>query len=97
LGKTERAIKRLVNVPVNQLEYDALTSFTYNEGPNNLASSTLLKKLNQGDYDGAANEFPRWIYAGGKPSEGLRTRRLAEQALFNNNIMFISSQLHIQY
>ena len=65
--------------------FDALTCFTFNLGAGNLANSTLLKKLNQKDYEGAAEEFEKWIYAGGKVLAGLVRRRKAERALFEGN------------
>ncbi len=56
----ELAIAKRVKVPLNQNQHDALVSFIYNEGETNFAGSTLLKKLNAGDYAGAAAEFPKW-------------------------------------
>lgn len=78
----ENAVLRNVTYPVNQNQFDALVSFTFNLGEGNLRSSTLLQKLNNGDILGAANEFDRWVYAGGKKLEGLVRRRAAEKALF---------------
>lgn len=75
------AVTRLVRVPIKQPTYDALTSFTFNVGAGNLASSTLLRKLNAGDIQGACNELPRWDKAGGKVLPGLTRRRAAEQIL----------------
>jgi lysozyme len=75
------AVLRLVKVNLSQGEYGALVSFTYNLGQANLARSTLLRLLNQGDKSCAA-EFPKWSFAGGKLLNGLLRRRLAEQALF---------------
>ena len=82
LVKFENAINRLVKVPLNQNQFDALSSFTYNLGETNLSSSTLLKKLNAKDYAGAADQFPRWNKAGGKVMNGLTRRREAERNLF---------------
>ena len=79
----ERAVNMLVNVPLNQNQFDALVSFTYNLGATNLSASTLLKKLNSKDYEGAAAEFPKWNKAGGKVMTGLVRRRKAEMELFN--------------
>ena len=73
--------EQYVTVPINQNQFDALVSFTYNCGA--LKSSTLLKKLNSGDYTGAANEFPRWNKSNGRVLSGLVKRRAAEQKLFN--------------
>ena len=82
LVKFENAINRLVKVPLNQNQFDALSSFTYNLGETNLSSSTLLKKLNAKDYAGAADQFLRWNKAGGKVMNGLTRRREAERNLF---------------
>ena len=65
-----------------QAQFDALCSFTFNLGGGALSSSTLLRKLNERDYAGAAEEFPRWCHAGGREVPGLVRRRLAEQSLF---------------
>lgn len=78
----ENAINKLVKVSLTQNQFDALVSFTYNLGETNLASSTLLKKLNAKDCKGAAAEFPRWNKAGGKVLNGLVKRRNAEMELF---------------
>lgn len=83
LRRYSNAVDRLVKVPLNANQYGALTSFTYNLGEGNFGSSTLLKKLNAGDYVGAANEFKRWNKAGGKVLAGLTRRRAAEAALFS--------------
>lgn len=75
-------VDHLVIVSLNQNQFDALVSFTFNVGGTNLAKSTLLKKLNAGDVSGAADEFDRWVYAGGQIFNGLVKRRQAEKALF---------------
>ncbi|ARG33970.1 MULTISPECIES: lysozyme [Acinetobacter] len=82
LTKFEVAINKLVKVPLTQNQFDALASFTYNLGETNLANSTLLKKLNKSDYQGAADQFLVWNKAGGKVMKGLVRRREAERALF---------------
>lgn len=82
LERYEADVARLVKVPLNENQHGGLVSFTYNLGAGNLGSSTLLRKLNAGDYAGAAAEFPRWNKAGGKVLAGLTRRRAAEQALF---------------
>ena len=76
------AVSRLVKVPLNQNQYDALTDFVYNLGSGSLACSTLLKLLNAGNYAGAANQFGLWIHAGTQILLGLVTRRAREKALF---------------
>ena len=75
-------VKKVVNVPINDNELGALTSFAYNVGLGNLRGSTLLKKLNSGDRQGAADEFRNWTKAGGKVMNGLIRRREAERDLF---------------
>ncbi|WLH87869.1 lysozyme [Pseudomonas sp. FP453] len=67
---------------INQGQWDALMSFTYNLGAANLGTSTLLKLLNAGDYPGAAEQFPRWNKAGGQVLAGLTKRRAAERVMF---------------
>jgi len=81
--KAARAIIKLVRVPLNQNQFDALISFVYNLGEGALARSTLLKKLNASDYAGASQEFRRWVYSGGKVLTGLVARRALERDLFN--------------
>ena len=78
----ESDVSRLVKVGMTQGQFDALVSFTYNLGARSLSTSTLLRKLNAGDYAGAAGEFLRWNKAGGKVLNGLTRRREAERALF---------------
>ncbi|WP_406808191.1 lysozyme [Enterobacter chuandaensis] len=78
----ESDVSRLVKVSLTQGQFDALISFTYNLGARSLSTSTLLRKLNAGDYAGAADEFLRWNKAGGKVLNGLTRRREAERALF---------------
>ena len=78
----ERAVARLVTVPLTQGQFDALVSFAFNLGEGALAQSTLLRLLNAGDYAGAAAQFDRWNKAGGRVLPGLVRRRAAERALF---------------
>lgn len=78
----EPEIERLVTAPLNQNQWDALVSFTYNLGSANLESSTLRRLLNAGNYGAAAEQFPRWNKAGGKVLPGLVRRRAAERDLF---------------
>lgn len=78
----ENDVSRLVKVDLTQGQFDALVSFTYNLGARSLSTSTLLRKLNAGDYAGASDEFLRWNKAGGKVLNGLTRRREAERALF---------------
>lgn len=76
------AVKTAVKVPLEQHEFDALVSFTYNCGVHNLRKSTLLRKLNAGDRAGAANEFLAWTKSNGKVLPGLTRRREAEKSMF---------------
>lgn len=82
LVKFERAVASAVHVPLNENQFGALVSFTFNLGPGNLKSSTLLRRLNAGDYAGAAAEFGKWVKADGKTLPGLVRRREAERLLF---------------
>ncbi|PRP70895.1 muraminidase [Chromobacterium amazonense] len=82
LARFEQGVSNLIKVSIKQNQFDALVSFSYNLGLGNLQSSTLLRLLNQGDYQAAAGQFPLWNKAGGKVLPGLTRRRLAEQALF---------------
>lgn len=78
--KFEGSIKRCVTVPLHQYEYDAYTSLAYNIGPGAFCSSTLVRKLNAGDYAGACAEISKWVRAGGRVVQGLVNRRTAERA-----------------
>jgi GH24 family phage-related lysozyme (muramidase) len=78
----ENDVTRLVKVSLTQGQFDALVAFTYNLGARSLSTSTLLRKLNAGDYSGAADEFLRWNKAGGKVLNGLTRRRMAERQVF---------------
>ena len=80
----ERGVMRVVKVPLTENQLAALVSFTYNLGIGSLWRSTLLRLLNAGDYEAAANEFPKWDRAGGQPVAGLTRRRKAEQQLFRS-------------
>lgn len=77
-----KEVEAVIKVSLTDNQFAALVSFAYNLGTPNLKSSTLLRKLNAGDYAGAANEFERWNKAGGKVLAGLTRRRQAEKALF---------------
>ena len=80
--KYEDAVNRYVQVKLTQNQFDALVDFTYNAGIGNLQKSTLLKRVNAGDFVGAKREFAKWIYGAGKPLKGLINRRAAEADLF---------------
>ncbi|CVD74527.1 lysozyme [Serratia marcescens] len=78
----EQGVNQLVKVKITQGQFDALVSFAYNLGLRSLSTSTLLRKLNDGDKQGAADQFGRWVNAGGKRLDGLVTRRVAERRMF---------------
>ncbi len=82
LKKFESAVNTAVAVPINQNQFDALVSLTYNIGIKAFKNSTLLKKLNVGDVRGAATQFDVWNKDGGKVVQGLVNRRAKEKALF---------------
>jgi lysozyme len=84
IADAEAAVARLVAVPLTANQRAAITSLVYNIGVGRFASSTLLRRLNAGDYVGAAAEFDRWIYSGGKVTPGLVTRRASERQLFTS-------------
>jgi lysozyme len=75
-------VNRAVNVPITQNQFDALVDFCFNCGRGSLLQSTLLRKVNIGDFAGAAEQFALWDHAGGKVVEGLVKRRTAEAELF---------------
>jgi lysozyme len=87
LSKFESAVTRLVTVELNQNQFDALVSFAYNVGLGagkipGFSNSTLLRKLNKGDYTGAADQFQYWNHVNGKPVDSLTQRRASEKNLF---------------
>ncbi len=81
VGVAESAIGRCVKVPLSQSEYDAFTSFALNAGGEAFCSSTLVQKLNAGDYDGACDELERWVYSQKRVVPGLVNRRQVEYRL----------------
>lgn len=83
LYSVERAIVRLVKVKLNQNQFDALCSLIFNIGISAFNKSTLLAKLNNGDYVGAAEQFRRWNKVNNVVMAGLVRRRQAEEDLFN--------------
>jgi lysozyme len=76
--KFEGAMKRCVKVPLHQYEYDAYLSLTYNIGEGAFCRSTLVRKLNAGDYEGACKQILRWNNFQGRPLRGLTIRREKE-------------------
>ena len=83
LEKFEGYVNQYVKVPLTQNQFDALVSWTFNLGPGNLKSSTMLIKLNEKNYDEVPSQMKRWSKAGGKVLRGLERRRNAEAAMFS--------------
>lgn len=84
LQKYADAVSKAVTVPLNDNQFDALVSWCYNVGPGAVAKSTLVRKLNAGDYAAVPSELAKWNKAGGKVLKGLTRRRAAEAALFTS-------------
>jgi len=90
LREYEGYVDQMVNVPLNENQHAALVSFVYNLGPTNFASSTLLKRLNEGRYQDVPEQINRWNKARVKGEltelEGLTRRRQAEADLFDEEL-----------
>jgi lysozyme len=78
----EKYINDMVEVDLNQSQFDSLCAWIYNLGPTNFGSSTLRKVLNEGKYDEVPQQIKRWNKAGGEVLNGLIRRREAEALLF---------------
>ena len=79
----ENTVNKLVKVPLNQNQFDALVSFVFNIGETQFASSTLLSELNQRDYNSVPSQLNRWVHGSGKKLPGLINRRRDEGDLFS--------------
>jgi len=88
LAKFEARVERLVTVSLTENQFATLVSFDFNTGA--LHKSTLLKKLNKGDYNAVPAELAKWVNAGGKKVQGLVNRRAAEAGLWAKGA-FVSS------
>jgi lysozyme len=84
LVRYESAVSRLVKVPLNQSQFDAMSSFCFNVGEGALGKSTLLRKLNRGEYGAVPAELMKWTRGGGKELPGLVRRRRAEAKLWRD-------------
>lgn len=84
LETAEQGVEKRLKVKISENQFSALVCLTYNIGVSNFGSSTLLKLLNKGDFQGAAGEFERWNKSQGKALAGLTRRRKAERALFES-------------
>ncbi|WP_332061124.1 lysozyme [Bartonella sp. CB74] len=82
LKQFERSVEQAVTVSLTDEQFAALVSFCYNVGTTAFCNSTLLKKLNKGDYEAVPAELQRWTKAGGKRLQGLVNRRAAEAGLW---------------
>ncbi len=78
----ERAVLRLIRVPLEDGRFDALGSFTFNLGAGALQRSTLRRKVNREEHDVVPDEFRRWVWAGGRRLKGLMRRREVEATLY---------------
>lgn len=83
LDWVENSLNKSVKVPLKQNQYDALASLVYNIGATNFQSSTLLRKLNTGDYKGASEQFLVWNKQKGRTLKGLVKRRQEEKDYFD--------------
>ena len=82
VGTAERAVLRLIRVPLEDGRFDVLSSFAFNLGAGALQRSTLRRKVNRGEHDAVPAEFGRWVFAGGRKLKGLVRRREAEAELY---------------
>lgn len=82
VNKLWSKIESILKVKINDNQMNALIDFAYNLGFGSLKNSTLMRLVNESKFDEAANQFPRWVYAGGKVLPGLVKRREAEKRLF---------------
>lgn len=83
VGVAERAVLRLISVPLTQGQFDALVSFTFNLGAGALQRSTLRRKVNREEHDDVPAEFMKWVWAGGRKLKGLANRRKAEAKTYS--------------
>ncbi len=83
----ERAVLRLIRVPLADGRFDALGSFVFNLGAGSLQRSTLRRKVNREEHDAVSAEFGRWVWAGGRKLKGLVRRREAEAELYAGQLV----------
>ena len=79
---SEETISRVIKAPLNENQFSSLCSFIYNVGSGNFYRSTMRQKISRLDYEGAADEFPKWRRSVGRILKGLVLRREAERELF---------------
>lgn len=85
VGVAERAVLRLISVPLSDWQFDALVSFTFNLGAGALQRSTLRRKVNRGEHKDVPAEFMKWVWANGKKLRGLVNRRQVESFLYSGS------------
>lgn len=83
LGAAVQCVRKATRVDLAQHQFDALVDFCYNAGRGSFLESTLLRCVNQGEFESAVAQFGLWVHAGGKVVPGLVRRRAAEAALFS--------------
>ena len=84
LADAVRCVNRKVTAAISQGQFDAMVDFCFNAGRGNFLQSTLLRKVNSGDFAGAAAQFGLWVHAGGEVVPGLVRRRQAEAEMFSD-------------
>jgi lysozyme len=94
LGQYERAVEEAVKVPLSDNQFAALVSFCFNVGPAAFRGSTLLKKLNAGNYDAVPGELAKWNKVSGKAVKGLVNRRAAEAGLWAKGEFVTGRTIH---
>lgn len=97
LKKREQFIYENIKVPITQEQFDALISWIYNIGRSAAKRSTLIKKINNGEYESAAKEFLRWNHVRGRQVKGLTIRRTKEKILFTQGICEARNLYNIIY
>lgn len=97
LLEAESTVKYLVTAPLTENQRAALVSLVFNIGGGNFRTSTLLRLLNAGDYQGAAQQFLKWTKGGGEELPGLKRRREAERALFLEGFEEVAEYPLVQY
>lgn len=86
LNLFESVVNTLVDVSIDQCQFDALVIFAFNVGLKAFSGSTLLKVLNHGDYENVPDQLMRWNKAGGKIVAGLTNRRDKEIKMWNGDV-----------
>lgn len=86
MQRSEATLDRVITSPLSVKQFGALLSLCYNIGDGNFCKSTLLKRLNAGAYEEAAEQFLVWVKSGNKELAGLKRRRIAEKQLFEEDL-----------